>query len=331
MPWQEVPIVRTRLSDREVRAATEAFLRRSPRLWRETEPHLVIHLRNRQAAQPLSMKRQKTQRRILNLHELKSEEPALRFLRSRSTYVGQESSDDDLKAEIALALLQAGILEQDSEVADWFCGEYLFGFLPLRAKAVGRGVTKEICVKVFQGLWKNWGNAEFAQAWRPYVKTWIDKTSSNHLKRVRRSVEVDEPDGNDEDGALTRRREETHGALSPTRKRRRDVAYATTLSDAKNTSERYSVAQVAKVLSLSVRQVYRLLESGRLGLTQRDPAILVPVEVEKLAREYDTKRALSRNRLTTIHHLILQSGGTLNPASARKAEYRSRKRKGATT
>jgi hypothetical protein len=72
-------------------------------------------------------------------------------------------------AQLLLALLQARVLNHES-TASWF-DEYLRRFLSHRARRVG--VQASIVGIALNGIWKNAGNAEFARAWRPYVKGWI--------------------------------------------------------------------------------------------------------------------------------------------------------------
>ena len=319
LQWQHVR-GGSSLTSREAVAAAEAFIAGGE----QTEPHLTIHLRNRGAAQPLSDERRKTQRRILNLHELKAD-PHLRFLCVRSIYVGELSSHDDLKSQIALALLQAGILERDSLVAGWFCNDYLYCFLPRRVRVGGREVIAQVCAKAFLGLWKNWGNAERAQAWRVLVMKWVRQAAYGYLRQNADPAWLKQPDV-DEDDEAKRVREEAWGALGPHRKQKRDVGYALPPSEDGRVSGPQSIENVASALGVSVRHVYRLIRAGRLRSARRNPIMLDPVEVDNLAREGDVKRAFRNTRLKEIEHLIHESDGKLGRDSARKAEYRARTR-----
>lgn len=299
-------------------AAAEAWLTAGEK----GEPHLAIHLRNRQAAEPLLRVRQRIQRRILDLHQ---QRPETSFLRVRSIYVGERSTDDDLMAQIVLAVLQAGVVSQDSSSAEWF-REYLLRFLSARAKRADGVLGAEAAIIAFAGLWKNAGNAEFAPAWRRYVKAWVRCTERQVMPHSAVWLQSDgdrtDDDGRDPDDR-DRHRKAAAGALSPNRKVRREVFYAVPV-EGDRPPERLSVKKVADALGVSRRQVFRLVNAGRIRPLQRDPMLFDPADVSELLARRTGKRAERHNRMEAIQHLIRSRGLTYQ--SARKKNYRNRKR-----
>lgn len=309
----------TSLSGRQAAAAAEAFT-----TGENTEPHLTIHLRNRCATEPLSAKRQKRERRVLNLIELKTTGPA--FLGVRSIYVGDQSSNDDLKAQIVIALLQARVAGDDSAAAQWFCGAYLPKFLSPRAKRADRAARTEACATAFTGLWRNAGNAELAQAWRPYVKKWVHGSECQVMSRASPGGE-DEGEAAEDDERDERKhdRREAQGALSPSRRHRRNVRYAMPVKG-DTSSERLSVKELADRLVLSMRQVFRLVDNGAFQPVQRNPVLFDAADARAWSMRWEEKRASRSMHKGAIQHFI-KLCPTLTSAGVRKAEYRSRTRK----
>lgn len=310
LQWQDVS-ASSSLSDREAVAAAEALMTGEP-----TESPLTVHLRNRQAAQPLPKERQNSVRRLLSLHRADDSEPLCRPLRTRSIYIGEFSTNDDLKAQLALALMQAKIIPTDSTVPEWFRDKYLAGFLSRQAR--GRDGAAEICTNAFAGLWRNAGDAEFAPAWRLLVKSWV-RWSEYHHGPARRN-----DSWNDNSEESTSNWNEAV-AVPAFRKKRRDVWYATPLNEPAEAREPLSIGDAARLLGISPRHVYRLVKKGRLRPLKHRSVLFDPVEVAKLANEAVAGRALKRERAKTFQRLIRESRGRLSPEGARKAEYRKRK------
>jgi hypothetical protein len=285
--WQDLSGGSTSLSGRQGAAAAEAFT-----TGKRTEPHLTIHLRNRCAAEPLSKKRQKRERRLLNLLELKTTGPA--FLSVRSIYVGDQSSKDDLRGQISLSLLQADVVGEDSAVGEWFCEEDLPRFLSRRLKRASREARTTVCATAFTGLWRNAGNAELAQAWRPYLKAWVRWSERQVMSRASPGGRDEGATEDDERDERKHDRHEAQGALSPGRKHERNVWYATPV-EGDTSSERLSVKELADRLVLSMRQVFRLVDNGAFQPVQRNPVLFDAADARAWSMRWEEKRA-SRSR-----------------------------------
>ena len=69
-------------------------------------------------------------------------------------------------------------------------------------------------------------------------------------------------------------------------------------------TERWSVKEVADLLEVSPRHVFRFVNSGVLRPLQRDPFLFDATDVTELLARRTEKRAERRRRLETIQHLI---------------------------
>jgi hypothetical protein len=309
------------LTRREGLAAAEAWLTGSGG---KGEPYLVIHLRNRAAAEPLSRERQQIQRRILDLGDQPKETP---FLRVRSIFVSEQTSEDDLIAQILLALLQAGIVGQNLSAGDWL-QTYVCRFLSPRARQSPPALQAEIVAIALSGVWKNAGNAEFAGAWRRYVRSWV-RGSERAVSPAAGTWEQPDEDVADEDGDPDRHRRqrvEDRGALASHRKYRRDVHYAVPAAGEVK-GKRLSVSEVASAVGLSPRQVFRLVKTGAFRPVQQNPLVFDAADVKEWSAQWADRRAARRVRRKALGDLIRSRPG-LTIEGARKADYRKRKQEG---
>jgi hypothetical protein len=267
---------------------------------------------------------QKRRRSILSLQQQPED---TRFLRLRSIFVGERSTDDDLMGQMLVALLQAGVIGQDELTGGWF-QQYLCRFLSRRAKQLPPQVQAEIVAVALHGLWKNAGNAEFAGAWRRYVKTWV-RWSERHVvggEAVRPEAEKETDDDDADRDTLSRQREAARGALAPNRIYRRDVRYAVPV-EGEGGRERVSVAELASMVGMSVRHVFRLVKAGELRPVQRAPFMFDAADAREWSSRWADKHEARRVRKKKLGDLMRSRPG-LTLAGARKAEYRREKRTG---
>jgi hypothetical protein len=288
------------------------------------EPSLSICLCNRGAAEPKDVTTQRRFRRFVRRLLPRARGVDLELLSSRSIYVGDKTTVEDLKAQLALTLIRGQMLAQDSSVSRWFAEEYLFRFLPGRVKTDPE-TARTVCESAFEGIWRNAGDNERAQAWRPYIRAWVSKTEQSRRHAGTRTLDQYAADRDaDEEGDP----DEAAGAISSERKRQRNAYYTV---PAIRDGEPMTVEEAAGRLRVSTRQIYRLIEQGILRRTPNDRNRLEAADISACILKYSERQAARSSRLVAIGELMHQAkkaSKKLGSEGARKAEQRQRKRGG---
>ena len=274
----------------------------------------------------LSDKSRRKLRRVLNPHALKGAGPELAFLRARRLYVEEWTNTDDIIAQVTLALLQFVVVDTDSDLSAWMRESYPSG---VRLEGVSPQRRFHNRGAVFEGAWKNWGEHDRAGAWRTYLGVWFRTTGRSAPRRghVRdgdlddvRPVGVDDPDSSRSHSDWL----EIQSGLSPARRQKRNVAYSVPPDEPLDPAVPIFLDKVARVLGLSQRQVRRLVDKGDLQPIAGSPLKFAAEDVERLRDQRLPDVLERRRRKRAIGELVLR-GKEL--ASARKAEYRQRKRR----
>ena len=307
--------VSLRRLDREHRRPTAEALCGGSRV----APACIVDVRNRYSAslqlppdERLSDKGRGRLRRLFSPQKLKDEGPEAAFLRERSLYVAEWTRVEEVMAELAIALAQYGVVEQDSDL-NWWLDDYL-GHVHLKGVSPRKQHNNEIRAEVFGGMWRNWGDHDRAGAFLKYLGSWFQRT---RLDPQETGLEPgSDPDDHRDTGQF--------GELPPRMKHRRDTQYAVPPEEPLDPAVPVSLDRAATVLDLSPRQVRRLAETGELQPLRGSPLRFAAKDVERLRDQRLPDSLERRRRRREIGELVRQ--GKKLP-SARKAEYRQRKRR----
>ena len=282
------------------------------------EPYCIVDVRNRRSVRlqtPLNKRlpdeSRRKLRRLLSPHKLNEAGPEVAFLRSRSLYMDEWTSLDDVTAQVAIALVQFGVVDSDSDLSTWLLERYLGS---VRLKGVSPQQRFRNGQAVFEGAWKNWSDHDRAGAWLSYLGSWFRNTRQDGA-----ATDPESLSDTDED-----RSSDQLGALSPARKRRRVTAYPVPPDEPPDPSGRLSLSRTAGILGLSTRQVRRLMKTGQMHAVATHPLIFAGCDVEALRGRRAAEAEEFARRHRTISRLIAEGKP---PDAARKAEYRQRSRR----
>ena len=237
---------------------------------------------------------------------------SLRIIRLSLIYVAPEMPVEDLRAQIGVALLQGGVLQEPGQSdASEALAQYLQGFsvrLPRDVtKMASHGIQQvadSVRGEVLRAIWQNWRNPEDWRAWRRYVTQHLNQTAAHILRTAGYGTMSESEDAGDY--KATRPEDEGEEIRQPHRSR-----------NPFDGGDRLSVGETADRLGMSRQRVYELIRHGKL---KADPHKNVPItEVDG----WERGRADRRRNRARIKELE-QEGQSYD--AARKRAYRSKRR-----
>ena len=282
-------------------------------------PFCIVDIRNRYSAglqapedQRLTAESQRKLRRILRPQELTDRGPEMAFLRTRPLYLADWTHVDDVIAQLSLALLQFGIVEQDSDLSQWLVDDYLAG-VHLKGVTPQKQFHEYTRLEVFGGAWRNWGDHDHAGAWLTYLRTWFWKTGGPPPNAAEDNVDTGEGPGINQPEAA-----------SPASPRRREAGFAVPRNEPLDPASPVSLSRAASVLEVSERQVRRLVKTRGLVATGSNPLTFAVHDIEAL-RDERTDVADEYTQRQRVIDQMIRAGK--ERGAARKAEYRQRQRR----